>query len=305
MLQNITNPATQRRFACTKSLHIEYSEMRPDPRYPAILLSGAAAVWDRIGCSAHDTSTYFTQQCERIPELFTAAFTNIRQVGERKVFPLLRSISISSIYGVEYDICHNYQESTEYDNSTIMCCDFFDYFLVSSGVKHICVRDSQGPLSFSPISRNRNHYARTLHFEYDVRALPLPTGSPLRYVSDIPMDNNWYDLLMRLEKCIRQARRTRQDIMGLRLPIQVDMYCSTTKSSPVPGPPPFQLDLRSCIDTQINPSLTIDAQRRVTSRVGKAIQSYLSLSSGLKDIFRCHPSADIATCIACGSGTPT
>lgn len=224
-----------------------------------------------------------------------------------KILPRLQSISVSSLYGVESDLwyrfgvhCYRNKAQTVY-----ACTEMFDQFLQTSNVNHLCVRDQNGPLQISSMSRGQ--YSRTVHFEPNPLRVPLILGSPVRFVSAFGPNENYREILQRIGTAIDLSRSVRSQMPGQGSDSRtaIDIYCSTSVNlPPTTTLAPGRFNLASSIPAGSGKILIADAQRRIASKAGEKLQTLLRESSGVKDIVRFHPSADIEVCVACGSGAP-
>lgn len=313
MLRSISDPAMRRRFSVTKSLHIEYRERTANPTYKQIFAYGDIA-WGVLDqpSAAQEKNGSFLQSCGVELKNLCGTLRSILQIGTLAIFPRLTTITVSSAYGVEAGTWGQYEMKYGKDageDTLGDCSDLFDKFLSSSAVQHLCIRNQQGPLCIGPLPDcGLNHasfpYSRTLHFNARPPLLPLPDRLPIRWVSDIKSDQNWSDILVRLGTAVACAREIRK-FQGSPRPANVDIYGSTSVRLPATiAPKPGSYNLNSCIDSSYSTALTIDAQRKIAKQAGAALQTFLRETSGVKDIVRFHPSADIPICVACGSGPP-
>jgi hypothetical protein len=202
----------------------------------------------------------------------TTCLTWIQTVfGMSKLFPRLETIAISSVYG-KLGVSWNEDKtrSLRKDNDLVppaVCAKLFHEVLATSTVKHVCVGDSNGPLSlprYPQLPLVKGKYTQTLHFgggdtlpvngsdprAYDTLSLPL--GQPVRWVSQYSSTEDAVNLLGYMIRVIQNVVDIRAGDYGQNPPrekaILLELYCSsrqlrakdvqTPKASFTPPSPP-------------------------------------------------------------------
>lgn len=309
MLREISRPIMQSRFAYTTKLFIEYPEMGRDITYDQLLGLGKDS-WKSVAREVLDKEEYMVQQCKAEGDKLAVALNAVCKAGIKLCFPRLEVVSVSSIYGVEYDLWDRFELARlrpGYIMTTYRCAEVFDRFLAGSNVQHLCIRDPQGPLCISPITTailTKHFYNRTLHFNHDIRRFPIPSGAHVKLVSDTCPDGNFQFCLMRMGQQVQLAVTVR-NFNPMLVAANIDVYCSTDVGTPSGYHlQSHEIDISEVMTEGYGSILSKDDQREIASKAGGVIQAILRKGSRKKDIVRFHPSEDIEVCAACGSGRP-
>jgi hypothetical protein len=243
--------------------------------------------------------------------------------GMSRIFPFLRSLAISSIYGKEdsnvWQRYHDIFIESRMKCDTLPCAKLFEKFLASGDLRHLCIWEMCGPLSIPELStpHTRPVYRKprsttTIHFSTVYDPLPFTLGSSIRWVSQIPHSSDWANILHSIGRSINStiANRTQYARTGdksfQKYPALVEIYCSTgfygreefddttgafSILSPGQRPKPI-----ISLPRPLSPA----EQQVMAGKLGAILQSYSRSSSDCDtDLLNWHLSSEAPMCPAC------
>lgn len=163
--------------------------------------------------------------------------------------PNLERIAVASIYGsgnrgwnMADRFCGMIGADPKVGERSSVCRRELQVFLRSGNLKHLCIRDQEGPLSFTTIlvtpsssSESKINYSICVHFNRYLTHLPLIIGAPIYYTldQDLNPDNDWIYYLGLLAPIWKEMQRQRHRLIPARQrissPIDVELFCSVNK----------------------------------------------------------------------------
>ncbi|KAI9631886.1 uncharacterized protein MKK02DRAFT_30873 [Dioszegia hungarica] len=300
----------------TRSLRVEYREVHKDEpwlisAYEDLLKEGWTEWSERTD---EELEEDIMRQCDAEVEHLRYCFYFLQErTTARFVFPRLRTVAISSIYGVQ-DHWQRWrearmeegEESRLYHNAQALntFCNHLD-------LDAFCVRDLAGPLA--SLGRDRWTWSslpcvRTLHYDDDADDLYLSYGGRVRWACDAPEDTDWESFTKTTIFQTEKAVNARKKEMGLCTissegAANLEIYCSPSIPSEemYEDGPPVGSD---------PPRYTAKAEQALTfwrdnmASVGAELQEIYREKSGVLDRIRWYPSPETPICLACGSGPP-
>lgn len=312
LLTRISQPAFQRRFACTRSLRIEFRPKVGDEEYVDLMRLGKG-IWAAIGCTAGEVETRLVDECSDEVAALEASLHKLQEAGPKKVFRQLETVAISSIYGIGRNDWSTYENFLRNSKNKMLkmaaegvphCAERFQDIMNRIPIRYHCSRQRSGPLCASrlPISvlvaGKPNSYLRIHHFEPGCQYIPLPFGFPTRYVADHPPHSDLADLLRDSVSCISNHYRNRDTIEardGCRIqPVNLTIYGSTD----------YTVEPRILTAHKSTGYLSKEIQRRQIQNVGDEVQGTWSRGRAKPEKLKWFPSYMTPTCEACGSGVP-
>ncbi|KAI9634535.1 uncharacterized protein MKK02DRAFT_38064 [Dioszegia hungarica] len=314
----------------TRHLFIEYSNKKTAPSYVELCRDGPI-LWLGCGMLTQELSKLQVVDCRVELERMLECVLHLREVGIARVFPRLKTLAISSIYGKADDSYARYRPMAHATQTAGAegCAFLFQMVMdTSPTLSHICTRQVLSPLSpptgvFPDVPPGR--FARTIHFGglYDGQLkvrdvinlhgpdmvltpyqlnIPLndtivvPLGLPVRLYSDFESSNNFQEL----EYYVKQT------ILGSVVPEAPNPIWHATQP---------QQDLSTTVLHTLGlPSteggcdqqyvLSAEQQRLLADIKGKALQKMERDKGGEHHSVRWYTSGDAPPCMACGSVPP-
>lgn len=313
LLHEARRPAMYRRFAKTKSLYIEYCPKGLDTSYQKLVETGKG--WLKVGMDAKQVEKVEMEECETEAQAILAVLSPISRMGVGRIFPRLETIAVASVYGREPDLWHRYAYGRETVTAGMYGMVQFNTFIAAGKLRHVGLRNSEGPLSISPILNESErdpmsiNFGLTCHFSAAVHQLVIVCGRPMVWACDAPTTTPWVDVLGALGKQVLSTASSRQESRERHgfCPdtADIDLYCSTaTYPSQTDNPIARQWASQLTGGGSKETALTVAEQRRMTDKMSQAITKTFKEESRLADSIRCHPSVDTPICPACGMGPP-
>lgn len=118
------------------------------------------------------------------------------------------------------------------------CLYLFNTFLSSGGLQHFCVRDLHGALSMLPVDSDihnpQSRYSRTVHITAEPAHIPLPSGYPMRWVSDAKPQDDWSKVIELIYKELSLKFKLFKK-RRLEAPEEKDPVMDTRRMYKIPG----------------------------------------------------------------------
>lgn len=203
LVAEMDKPSKRRSLAHTRSLRIEYLAKEHHNTYLEVM--SKRGQWERHGLGGEALLESLFEQCREEREELDQALANMLHIrGSINLFPKLEPVAVGSVYEDKSGVwaaLETAEESTAHGPMPPwrQSCLSFDSFVHTHRLKHVCVRNPSGPLTFDRTdyaggwSNQPPPYLRTVHFNETDTSIPLSYGLPTRWISDIRSDDPWVE----------------------------------------------------------------------------------------------------------------
>ena len=304
-----------------EKLYIEYQSEDKTIPYPLLLEHGLSG-WSTVGHTSDREQARKLNDCAAQLAGITHELEKTVEQDTRVIFPRLRVVAVSSIYG-HSNLWAEYEEKDrdaggDPDPHLIDCLQHWGRFMATSDITHWCLRQTRGPVSILPISRRAltGQYRPqfNVHFCSEPDLLALRIGHFTRWISDIPVTSDWHPIYENVMASLARLVeiRTERFLESKKDTINIEV-CLSTDSIGRRGRPyrpdrsslvPRLEDVAASTPGGDAARLTVATQRAIAEKIGTTCQTTLRRYSRLKDEIRFLASVDTPVCEACGSGPP-
>lgn len=312
----------------TQSLYIEYKADVTSVPYELIIRKGGSDVWKRVSADVdlviRNASANEALRLSTVLKLLNSDVT----VGPTKVaqlFPQLQTIAVSSVYGRSSDKWeiygiqrHSPDEHVPTAEHIFASARAWREILSKISAKHVCVRNTQGPLGFVTGFGAGSGPAKTFHLEQTDQTGDAPAvifGEKVRWIFDAAPTSDWDPYYMTVRMALSHGSSARQDPKTYlkvseqtqcraegSAKIQVELYCSTGKIGLSQSPILDDLHMRNLLDGVLEgkfDNLCTDDQRLISATLGERFQLESRKDNDFLDVIDWRSSADAPICEAC------